>query len=65
MNENNIENMNAKDFLKEILFSSRHEELADIIITMQKEKPNEQTNRLLELFGILSGDLFKLNRMII
>ena len=61
MDENNI---NIKDFLKEICYGPRHRELSDIIVIMQKEKPSEQTNRLLELFCILSDDLFKLNRMI-
>ena len=64
MDENNIKDMNAKDFLKEICYGSKHRELADIIVTMQKEESSEQTNRLLELFCILSDDLFKLNKMI-
>ena len=64
MSENNIENMNAKDFLKEICYGSRHRELADIIVMMQKEEPNKQTDRLLELFCTLSDDLSKLNKMI-
>ena len=64
MNENDIEQMSAKDFLKEICYGDRHMEFASMIIAMQKEEPSDQTNRLLELFCVLSEDLFKLNRMI-
>ena len=56
MNENDIEQMSAKDFLKEICYGDRHREFASMIIAMQKEEPSEQTNRLLELFCVLSED---------
>ena len=56
--------MNAKDFLKEICYGDRHREFSSIIISMQKEEPNDQTNRLLELFCVLSEDLFKLDKIL-
>lgn len=61
--EYHLDGVSPKEFLKEICYSSRHHELADIILKMRMGEPREDSNRLLDLFIRLSDDLFQLYKM--